>query len=168
MKKVILVLMVLSIAALATMCFAQTLGPKVSFGTGVMYLDKTDFSWKAAYEYDTLAVSPGAVLNRYTRAFQSPNGYVNLSGTAILTFATDSFKVVLLGSNSQHTGLSVAGLDTAQLTRLDSTKVLAAGLYNYVFVTAGKFKPYLLLEFVALNKATTITGKSIKTSIGVE
>ena len=172
MKRIIITLIVLAIASLcAIVAYAQTpVYPKISAGISTFYLDHTYFTWKSTgtVNAETLAISPGAVLNRYTRGFQAPSGYVTISGKAILTAGTDSFKVIVLGNIRQDGSTTLTLLDTTALTRLDSTKVLAAGYYNYAFNLAGKFQPWLYLEFVGLNKAAAVTGKSLNTIIGVE
>lgn len=140
--------------------WAQYLGNKQTFGTSTMYLDQTDYGWKLKSDNDTVAISPGAVLNLFTKPFQAPNKQIRLEGKAILTAATDSFKAYLYGSNDKT-------IDTTMITLIDSTaSIVAAGKYVKVFTAT--FAPWYVIKYVALAKAASVTGKSCKTTIGVE
>lgn len=138
-------------------------GATVKMADGVWFFNKVDGSWVAdgSHYPDTLVVSTG----KWTKPFKARGGYLNLEGVAILGAGTDSFKVVCYGSNSQNPSVT---MDTTMLTRLDSTKVLAAGLYNKVFNLSGKFKPWLVLQWVPLNSGASTGAKSRRTSIGMQ
>ncbi len=128
---------------------------------GVWFLNSVNKEWSDYGHYpDTLSIGSGV----WTRPFRGRSGYFNLEGVGILTAATDSFKYILYGSNSQWQ----YPVDTTMLTRLDSGKVLAAGLYHRDFLTAGKYAPWLVIEFVPLNPGATITAKTRRTSIGIQ
>lgn len=161
MKKLVILAVALSFTG-ALYGQAMPQGVVSTIGDGVFYLNKASGAWMAdrAFYADTLNIGVGF----WSAPFKPRGGFVCLEGVAILTAATDSFKVIAYGSNSQHS----LPVDSTMLVKLDSTKVLTSGLYSWVINLAGKYRPWVVLQWKALNPGASITGKSRRTSIGLQ